>query len=337
MARIKIEEMHGVITNKLIRNLDDIQQQNINKNLTYILDDEDEFQKLRKISYKSDAVVDNDVIAVHLTYDSINYILVTGDFKTNIYKTVDQDDAFLFVAIANSVNINVKKSVIQLDLYNEIGVENAELPFHKIKKFFPNYIVLEISSLSDSSTNIIHSVVFSLLLENNYSNLEFPSDVNCKFSELLNNVCDDVVPFENLISAYVEPSWKFSFLNLYRCIEPFFSIVWAVKMYSVFKNYTKIEEYCAYADALTDLGKKTAKEKDAFDLMVKDYSDLEIKDIYKLRNSIVHNKFEERDKTIHFEKFTDVQWSKYIVAELVLIRDLYSKYSSEYRELCKNY
>lgn len=334
MARLKIDNMHKIITTKLLQ---DVEEDHIScsNEKTYKLSPEN-FDTLKKLKYKSEYIVDNDTIAVHFVLDDSNYILITGDFSLENPLDDEHDEPFLFSAIANSKKINKKKDTNSHEITNILDVDENEIEFYRIKGFFPSFSVTKYpQTISENPDNILYDFVLSTILKNKYHNLSFNQEITTTLSDILNVTNKRALPYENFINAYLEHSWKFSYLCLYRCLEPFYSIVWVDKMNTVFQN--RDENYCKYTNEIAEYSRKVKNETEIFNIMTEHYSDNETKDLYSLRNSIVHNKLEEMTKSIKFDNFTDDDWNKYISAILNLIKNLYSKYTKEYINLCENY
>ena len=102
-------------------------------------------------------------------------------------------------------------------------------------------------------------------------------------------------------------------------------------MYEKCEKYKEEDDYGDFWEELKDITKKN-KESESFQFMIEGGNEYK-KNIYKLRNSIVHNKLEEQNHSLDYEKFDADCWDEYVKETLNLIKSLYDNYTDQYNKL----
>ncbi|WP_377481078.1 MAG: hypothetical protein P2A85_13940 [Microcoleus anatoxicus] len=150
------------------------------------------------------------------------------------------------------------------------------------------------------------------------------------------------IPYENLLFSLVSVSWKYSFLDIYRCIERLFCISYLDVFHKELKITDSLLKFSA--DVEKYIGWKP-KENEAVNKLVDDSPEealqlvREIKTlldgteegkcgdfIYKIRNSIVH--FRPATQSINLD---DKKWDMLIRASLYIVEYWYNQYEEQLR------
>lgn len=154
------------------------------------------------------------------------------------------------------------------------------------------------------------------------------------------------IPFDNLVFSLVSVYWRYSFLDVYRCIERLFSISFLEEIYqdlgienslSLLNFSAKIEKYIGWRPEEIKAINKLIDDspQDAIDILqeLKSFIDSRQADtlpskpgevIYKIRNSIVH--LRPATESISMD---DKHWNKLIRASLLIIEYWYHKYDDQ--------
>lgn len=141
-------------------------------------------------------------------------------------------NAGLVTALIYELNISVRRGIVPLSIVNEVlfqyKEETDEYPGHDfdlIIKFFEPFHAYEIKEDSPIDNNERIRIAGHFICENNERLfLPFSSETVCKFEKLFMEGVSDV-PYENLLLSLTSIHWKFSFLDVYRCLEQLFPIV----------------------------------------------------------------------------------------------------------------
>ena len=169
--------------------------------------------------------------------------------------------------------------------------------------------------------------------------LKFSSKTFDKFENIFFEGSKNI-PYENLLFSLVSVSWKYSFLDIYRCIEMLFPLSYLEIFHKELKIADSLLKFSA--DVEKYMGWKP-KEKDAVNKLIDESPEearkllREIKKlldgteegncgdfVYKIRNSIVH--FRPATQSINIE---DNNWDMLIRASLYIVEYWYKQYDEQ--------
>jgi len=215
--------------------------------------------------------------------------------------------------------------------------------FYLISSFFEPFSVYRIQEdspfLQKNDIDLIRISGFYALKNSQLIALKFSSKTFDKFENIFFEGSKNI-PYENLLFSLVSVSWKYSFLDIYRCIEMLFPLSYL----EIFHKELKIEDSLLKfsADVEKYMGWKP-KEKDAVNKLIDESPEearkllREIKKlldgteegncgdfVYKIRNSIVH--FRPATQSINIE---DNNWDMLIRASLYIVEYWYKQYDEQ--------
>lgn len=263
------------------------------------------------------------------------------------------------VLVISELKVAVRSSVTGSEIYNALGAINDNYydadASHNIQGFFEDFHVYKIDSdsllleqsVKSQKDSIRYPDISRVLLlyfldYNPVNNLNFEQ----KTIEIFYTFAyegEASIPFDNILDSYLSFSWKYSFLDIYRCLERLFGIPQIFKLYEtilpniIFLNFVnKIEQFISWKpkeeDALKELlnviKKKLEENVDIFNgfQSVKPKINLNFSEktqdavvIYSLRNKIVHF----NPKKIQLE---ESDWNQVISFCLLSTYLLYKKY-----------
>lgn len=170
-----------------------------------------------------------------LEYDSKSFLIVTGlenpdRLPTGIsYHPINSG---LFTAIVSELELPVKNSITNLYLEQNVLSQNNSDPLYKghemsdLLPVFPNIFVVEITPQFIGDSSNIHQIVCSYLASNKkYVPLPFSDDTLDKLNELV-LLNSKTLNYDRIIQSLLSSHFKFSFLDLYRCLEMLYQIIY---------------------------------------------------------------------------------------------------------------
>ena len=294
-----------------------------------------------------------------------NFQTASFEFKSQKYfvavgwqskQTIDSDEVIEFVelnagivtALLFELRISLSHEAKPLDIIDKILYDDPINPIIKynyslISDFFEPFSVYRIQEYSPffetDDIDLIRISGFYALKNSQLIALKFSSKTFDKFENIFFEGSKNI-PYENLLFSLVSVSWKYSFLDIYRCIEMLFPISYL----EIFHKELKIEDSLLKfsADVEKYMGWKP-KEKDAVNKLIDESPEearkllREIKKlldgteegncgdfVYKIRNSIVH--FRPATQSINIE---DNNWDMLIRASLYIVEYWYKQYDEQ--------
>ena len=260
-------------------------------------------------------------------------------------------NAGILTALLFKLEVPLIKSLNYLDIINEIFYESSDeltkYPFDCVGKFFEPLYVYRVDDdcpfIEGEDIDIIRLSGFYILKNRQLISLNFSSKTLDKFEKIFFEG-SKVVPYENLLLSLVSIAWKYSFLDIYRCIERLFCISALEEFHgklnitdSILQFSTDIEDFIDWRPkedkSLNKIIEKSPEE--AINLLreVKTFihgisegshGDL----IYKIRNSIVH--FRGTNDAM-YSSLNDLHWDKLINSSLLIVEHWYDKYDLQLR------
>ncbi|XZN99977.1 MAG: hypothetical protein ACM65L_15675 [Microcoleus sp.] len=247
------------------------------------------------------------------------------------------------------ISLNQKASPYDIaEIFYESEEEIIPYDFSVIANFYEPFSVYQIQEDSPffekDDQDLIRLSGFYALKNSQLIALNFYQETREQFEKIFFEGSTNI-PYENLLLSLVSVSWKYSFLEIYRCIERLFSISF---LESFHKSLSIPDSLRKFSYDLETIGWKP-KENEAINKLIDDSpeeaSELlrEIKKIidgteegkcgdliYKIRNSIVHFRLETPSITLH-DKLDDKHWDMLIRASLYIVEHWYNHYHEHLR------
>ncbi|MGK7920937.1 MAG: hypothetical protein AB4080_13115 [Trichodesmium sp.] len=316
-------------------------------------DDEDKgwLQKLKIINHKYHILPNFQTASFE--YKGNYYFVAIGlqeYIKTNQDEEILQIlelNAGIVTALLFELKISIDKKVDPYNIIEEIFYpsEDKRIPynFSTVKDFFEPICVYKIPEnspfLSLYNINITRISGFYVIKNTQLVLLKFSSNTLDEFEKLFFEGSKNI-PYENLLLSLVSVSWKYSFLDIYRCIERLFPISELEELhqklniqYSLLNFADNIESYIGWKPKENEaLNKLINNSPDrAIQILRQVKADIEgtkegkLGDfIYKIRNSIVH--FRPAIQQIELD---DKNWNQLIHSCLLVIEYWYAKYEPQ--------
>jgi len=201
----------------------------------FIKTDEDEKEWLKKSLIDEKYSVLPALKVSSLKFGGKKYFIVIGwespGDSTEILTHIPLN-AGLVTALIYKLNIPVRRGIDPLSIVNEVLFEYKEGTedysghgFDLIINFFEPFHVYEIKEDSPIEKSDMLRIAGHFICENkDRLFLPFSSETICKFEKLFMEGIPGI-PYENLLLSLTSIHWKFSFLDIYRCIERLFPVV----------------------------------------------------------------------------------------------------------------
>ncbi|MEG4944394.1 hypothetical protein [Microcoleus sp. F4-D5] len=272
-------------------------------------------------------------------------------------QTIDSDEVIEFVelnagivtALLFELKIPLSHEAKPYDiadriLYNDpinsiIKYEN----FYLISNFFEPFSVYRIPEnspfIEKNDIDLIRISGFYALKNSQLIALKFSSQTFDKFENIFFEGSKNI-PYANLLFSLVSVSWKYSFLDIYRCIERLFPLLYLEILYNKLNIADSLLKFSAEVE---DCLIWKPKETDAVNKLIDDSPEearkllREIKKllygteegdcgdfVYKIRNSIVH--FRPATESINIE---EDNWDMLIRASLYIVEYWYKQYDEQ--------
>jgi hypothetical protein len=260
-------------------------------------------------------------------------------------------NAGILTALLFKLEVPLVKSLNYLDITNEIFYESSDelikYQFNCVSKFFEPLCIYRINEdcpfTGGEDIDLIRLSGFYILKNRQLISLNFSSNTLDKFEKIFFEG-SKVIPHENLLLSLVSSAWKYSFLDIYRCIERLFCISALEEFHnkfqitcSILQFSTDIEDHIGWRpkeeDSLDKIIKKSPQEITNLLQEIKAFIHGEaegdrVNIIYKIRNSIVH--FRGTNKAI-YSSLNDLHWDKLINSSLLIVEYWYDKYDLQLR------
>lgn len=185
--------------------------------------------------FKSTIEISHEIRFAIIEYDTKLFLIATGledpdKLPTGI--TYSPINSGLFTAIVSELELPIKSSVTNLYLEQNILSQNNSDPLYKghdmvdLLPIFPNIFVCEITPQFIGDNSNIHQIVCSYLANNKkFIGLPFSENTLDKLNELV-LLNSKILNYDNIIQSLLSSHFKFSFLDLYRCLEMLYQIIY---------------------------------------------------------------------------------------------------------------
>ncbi len=327
-----------------------------NKNKPYIETNDTEKEWLKNIVIIERHPILPNVQTALFEFKNQKYFVTIGfqhqeeSDASNILEFVELN-AGILTALLFKLEVPLIKSLNYLDITNEIFYESSDelikYPFDCVSKFFEPLCIYRIDDdcpfAGGEDIDLIRLSGFYILKNRQLISLDFSSNTLDKFERIFFEG-SKVIPYENLLLSLVSIGWKYSFLDIYRCIERLFCISALEEFHgklqithSILQFSTDIEDHIGWKpkedESLNKIIKKSPEEATNLLREIRtfiygeaegNHGDL----IYKIRNSIVH--FRGANKAM-YSSLNDLHWDKLINSSLLIVEHWYDKYDLQLR------
>ncbi|KJR41335.1 hypothetical protein MCHI_002762 [Candidatus Magnetoovum chiemensis] len=274
------------------------------------------------------------------TFKDKHYFVVVGlasdiPFNNEVLSKIDMN-AGIYTALLSDSEIKIRKGTQPVDIYNILllvegrkykGSKYEGHDLDDILPYFEPVSVYEIKEQSPIDSKDIYRISGLFIVDNKENVSLSYSDDSLTIYRTIFLEGSDRIPIENITFSLVAVKWQHSFLDIYRCIESLFSIVYLDKLYSGLKIEDKFMKFVEIFEH--EIGWKP-KEEDAIRSIFKEMDDkIILKDarcFYNIRNQIVHLRALNKENII--DKFKDEDWDSLIYITLLLVKEIYGKYEN---------
>ncbi|MEQ9235258.1 hypothetical protein [Coleofasciculus sp. E2-BRE-01] len=323
----------------------------IEENKRYIKTDCREKEWLKQLKIVENQPILPKLKTASIKFDKIEYFVVVGwddsvDFEEEIINPISLN-AGLFTALIFDLQVSIRRKVSAYEIVEKIlyPIEVGESTysghdFNEISDFFEPIYIYEIPEESPFKDKGIQRISGFYISKNIHQlALPFSNDTMKIFGKIFIEGSESI-PYENLLLSLTSVSWKYSFLDVYRCIERIFSIF-------------QLDELCQNLSISIPLVKLSAEienslgwkpnEEDTLNKILDDSPEetieifKEVKQVidntskgkvgtffYKIRNSIVHYRPATQESKLDYEN-----WDKLIRGSLLVIMYWYERYNLE--------
>jgi len=176
-----------------------------------------------------------------ISFDSKDYFFSTGleepeDLLPGFVPL--QINSGLFTAIVSDLELPVKKGISILQLEEHVLAQHVNVPlyvghdFRDIALYFPHLCVFEITVEFPGLSINVYQITSAYLSKNaKFVTLPFSDDT-------LNHIYDlvmlnsKILSYESIVQTLVSSQFKFAFLDLYRCIEQLYQVIYVDEVHT---------------------------------------------------------------------------------------------------------
>jgi len=324
-----------------------------NQNIRCIETKEEDKEWLKELKIIKEQLILPNFKTALFKFKSQKYFVAVG---WQIQKVIDNTvielvelNAGIVTALLFDLKISLNQKASPYEIANKIFYESKEeiikYDFSVIANFYEPFSVYQIQEDSPffekDAQDLIWLSGFYALKNSQLIALNFSPETRDQFEKIFFEGSTNI-PYENLLLSLVSVSWKYSFLEIYRCIERLFSISFLENFHkslsipdSLIKFSSELEKYIGWKpkenEALNELISGSPEEASKLLREVKSFipgrekgkcGDL----IYTIRNSIVH--FRPATQPIQLD---DKHWDMLIRASLYIVEHWYNHYHEHLR------
>lgn len=282
-------------------------------------------------------------------HKSVLYFVVAGNenpsfsFEELLPQPINEG---IYITILSELNIPLLKTVSSSavkDYYEYYDEHYDGHDFEGLLNFFPS-IQIYITCIIDKNYDVFLNRMAIDYFCSNKNTTILPFTISSIDSYLyLSNTYNNLLPLDNILRSITASSWRYCFLDLYRCIENLYEIGNIYRYYDSFKSeldfnafYNKLTKgpniKGSELTSLDELFSLLTKQSNSMLDAIKDSSDEKnSKFIYNLRNSIVHHRPDICDIEL-----SDDEWEQIVVYLLLCIDILYTRFQDITLRLLKN-
>lgn len=166
-------------------------------------------------------------------YSDVYFFAIGYDDPTNLPPELTHYslNSGLFTVLVSELGLPIKSDITNIFLEQNILSQSKSTPLYKghdfndLIKIFPNIYVAEINSTFTSKDNL-HQIICAYLSANKEFLLLPFGQVNLDKIHDLVVINSLVLNYESILQALLSSTFKFAFLDLYRCIEMLYQIIY---------------------------------------------------------------------------------------------------------------
>jgi hypothetical protein len=317
---------------------------------------DDDKKWLKNLAIVKEQLISPKLKTALFEFEGQQYFVVVGcqhqeDIELENVVEFTEMNAGIFTALLFELKVSLIQKANYLEMIEDIFYESSEQTIRyelsSIIKFFEPLCVYKIDNNcpfnGGEDEDLIRLSGFYILKNKQLISLGFSSNTLDKFEKIFFEG-SEAIPYENLLLSIVAIAWKYSFLDIYRCIERLFCIAALEEFHtklqithSILQFSTDIEDHIDWKPKEDKSLKKIIEEspEEATNLLREiktfiygeaegNHGDL----IYKIRNSIVH--FRGTNKAM-YSSLNDLHWDKLINSSLLIVEHWYDKYDLQLR------
>lgn len=215
--------------------------------------DDREKEWLQKLTIQDTQIILPTFTTAYFVFEEHKYFVTIGSMSQLLTEPEiiqkEELNGGIITALIFQLKIPVKQSAEAIEIVQEIFYEPQEkitkYEFSQVSKFFETIFVYKIQDESTfididvnnkSTVNIVKLSGFYILKHQQIISLKFDKETIRIFERLFIEGAKNI-PFDNLVFSLVSVYWRYSFLDVYRCIERLFSI----SFFEDFHQYLGIE------------------------------------------------------------------------------------------------
>jgi hypothetical protein len=317
----------------------------------YIKTDDYEKEWLKKLDIKDKQLILQNFTTAYVNFKQENYFGVIGWFDAIELNEIIIDfplNSGIVTALISELQLPIREDSNVDEITNEILFQHEDInysghDYNDVVKYFPKiriYKILEDSPFEGEQLDKISGFYITKNKRNLF--LKFSQETLDIFEKIFLEG-SDYIPYENLLLSLNSTFWKYSFLDVYRCIEQMFPVAKLDELcknnnisISLFHLSSQMETILNWKpkeeDSLANIIDKSSPEAKQLFNDVKRFlgrsEEKTEKVVYKIRNSIVHYR-PANQQDIELSKLDDINWDKLIRGALLVVMDLYEMYDLE--------
>ena len=315
--------------------------------IRYIKTNKSEKQWLKNLNILKTQPILPNLRTATLYFKKKYYFVVVGWGKSESLDDILEPiplNAGLVTALLFELKIPIRRDVTALELvdqilfrYKEDGSEYKGHDWYEVSEVFEPILAYQFPDSSPFKGDEL-AQISGFYLSKNPQQLSLPfSTQTIRSFEKIYLEGPASIPTENLLFSLTSVRWKYSFLDVYRCVEHLFSVFMLDKLHQRLKMPIPLIEFSVELE--DHLGWRP-KEDDTLKLLIEQspeeakqllrevklfldsdaHGDLGIR-FYKIRNAIVH--YRPASERLNLN---DENWDKLIRATLLIIEHWYTEY-----------
>ncbi len=317
----------------------------------YIKTDDYEKEWLKKLKIKKEQqlIILQNFTTAYMNFEQQDYFVVIGWFESVEFEEIIINfslNAGIVTAMLFELKLPVRQDANVYEILDEILCQNQDSQYsghdyNDVIKYFDKIQIYKISEDSPFKKEQLEKISGFYIIKNNHNlSLKFSKETLDIFEKIFLEGSDNI-PYENLLLSLNSTSWKYSFLDIYRCIEQMFSIA---KLDELCKNNSISIPLIHFSNEMEKILGWKAKEEDSLANIIDNSSpeakrlfsevktslggseDEKIeKFVYKIRNSIVH--YRPATQKIALSELDSENWDKLIRGALLVVMNLHTRYN----------
>lgn len=281
----------------------------------YIAGDSKDIEWLKRSNIIEKVEIGHGSFFVILDFESSNYFITIGGERSESSIsgfTPIEINAGIFVALVHEVEISLKTDISLEYLEEHILSQHTKTELYKghdfkdLLKIFPSIDIYEITPqyLGDN-TNLFQAIAHYLTTTGNFLTLPFSEETLTSINELA-LIGSEILNYESIVQSLTSSSWKFAFLDLYRCVEMLYQLIYVDEVYD---HLGLTIDKTAFLDSVDSKLKWRPTERNSITKLLKDTPEFdkenlinELKKINSSISSIADWIYDLRCKIVHLKR-----------------------------------